>query len=262
MYGAAVAARVGGGWWELVAALAVGVLAGGIHFGTLKSERVDLQKSFLGAFLGTLLAFGLTFVLPTFDAARALFGGITLLVPAMVVMLGSAELVGESVEAGLSRLTYGMLRFLMLGVGIAAAGTLWGLFGPLPLRTNAQALPHAVVLVIIAVGGVALTVCMSARHRDTPWIVGAVLLAWGVQELTKGGSATRVVRSSRPSSWAWPDSSTADCRGGSHRRSSCPDCSSSRRASSARGPSWRCSESRGRATTRVCSSCCSWRCSS
>jgi|GEM_PF-2377401 len=186
VYGAAVAARVGGGWWELLAALAVGVLAGGIHFGTLKSERVDLQKSFLGAFLGTLFAFGLTFVLPSFDAARALFGGITLLVPAMVVTLGSAELVGESVEAGLSRLTYGLLRFLMLGVGIVAAGTLWRLFGPLPIQTHANALPHAVVLVIIAVGGLALTVCMSARRRDTPWIVGAVLLAWGVQELTKG----------------------------------------------------------------------------
>ncbi|MFY2563928.1 threonine/serine ThrE exporter family protein [Corallococcus terminator] len=186
VYGAAVAARVGGGWWELVAALAVGVLAGGIHFGTLKSERMDLQKSFLAAFLGTLLAFGLTFVLPRFDAARALFGGVTLLVPAMVVTLGSAELVGESVEAGLSRLTYGLLRFLMLAVGIVAAGTLWELFAPLPIQTHANALPHAVVLVIIAVGGLALTVCMSARRRDTPWIVGAVLLAWGVQELTKG----------------------------------------------------------------------------
>ncbi|NTX33897.1 threonine/serine exporter family protein [Myxococcus sp. CA051A] len=186
VYGAAVAARVGGGWWELVAALVVGVLAGGIHFGTLKSERLDLQKSFLAAFLGTLLAFGLTFVLPTFDAARALFGGVTLLVPAMVVTLGSAELVGESVEAGISRLTYGLLRFLMLAVGIGAAGTLWRLFGPLPVQMHANALPDAVVLVIIAVGGLALTLCMSARRRDTPWIVGAVLLAWGVQELTKG----------------------------------------------------------------------------
>ncbi|MCK8496917.1 threonine/serine ThrE exporter family protein [Myxococcus fulvus] len=186
VYGGAVAVRVGGGLWELVAGLVVGVLAGAIHFGTLRSMRVDLQKSFLGAFLGTLLAFGLTFVLPTFDAARALFGGITLLVPAMVVTLGSAELVGESVEAGLSRLTYGLLRFLMLAVGIMAAATLWRFFGPLPLQLRAQPLPHTAVLPIIAVGGLALTVCMSARRRDTPWIVGAVLLAWGVQELTKG----------------------------------------------------------------------------
>ncbi|MCE9673385.1 threonine/serine exporter family protein [Myxococcus stipitatus] len=185
VYGAAVAARVGGGAWEMVAAFFIGLLAGIIHFGTLKSERVDLQKSFLAAFLGALVALGLSRVLPSFDASRALFGGVTLLVPAMVVTLGAAELVGESVEAGVSRLTYGVLRFLMLGVGLAAAGTVWALLGHLPAATRATKLPEPVLVLVIAVGGLALSFCMSARRRDTPWIVGAVLLAWGVQELTK-----------------------------------------------------------------------------
>ncbi|MCP3101195.1 threonine/serine exporter family protein [Myxococcus sp. K15C18031901] len=185
VYGAAVAARVGGGGWEMAAAFVVGVLAGLIHYGTLKSERVDLQKSFLAAFLGALLSLALTHVLPDFDPVRALFGGVTLLVPAMVVTLGAAELVDESVEAGLSRLTYGLLRFLMLGVGLAAAGTLWTLWAPLPSPTRATQLPELVLALVIAVGGLALSVCMSARRRDTPWIVGAVLLAWGIQELSK-----------------------------------------------------------------------------
>lgn len=185
VYGAAVAVRVGGSLWELVAGFAVGLLAGVIHYGTLVSLRMDLQKSFLAAFLGTFLSFLLTFVLPPFDAPRALFGGITLLVPAMVVTLAAAELVGESVEAGITRLTYGLLRFLMLGVGIAAAATLWTFFFPFPAQMEAHALPYPLRFIVIAVGGLALSVCMTARRRDIPWIVGAVLLAWGVQELTK-----------------------------------------------------------------------------
>ncbi|WP_342375897.1 threonine/serine exporter family protein [Myxococcus stipitatus] len=185
VYGGAVAVRVGGSLWELVAGFGVGFLAGIIHFGTLKSLRVDLQKSFVAAFLGTLVAFLLTFVLPPFDAPRALFGGITLLVPAMVVTLAAAELVGESVEAGITRLTYGLLRFLMLGVGITAAATLWTFFLPFPTQLEAHALPYPLRFLIIAVGGLALSVCMTARRKDMPWIVGAVLLAWGVQELTK-----------------------------------------------------------------------------
>ncbi|MBU8896407.1 hypothetical protein DRW03_11510 [Corallococcus sp. H22C18031201] len=185
VYGAAVAVRVGGAWLELAAAFVVGVLAGAIHFGTLRSQQLDLQKSFLGAFLGTLVAFLLTWVLPPFDAARALFGGITLLVPAMVVTLGSLELVTESVEAGTPRLLYGLLRFVMMGVGIAAAGTAWGLVAPLPLYSSAHALPHPLALAIVAVGGLALAVCMSARARDVVPIVAAVLLAYGTQELTK-----------------------------------------------------------------------------
>ncbi|QAT87689.1 hypothetical protein EJ065_6160 [Corallococcus coralloides] len=185
VYGAAVAARVGGAWWEMLVAFFVGFLAGALHFGTLHSHRVDLQKSFLAAFLGSLGALGLTLLLPPFNAVRALFGGVTLLVPAMVVTLGSLELAMESVEAGLPRLMYGLLRFLMLGVGIAAAGTLWRFGGPLPPHFEQQALPQLLTFFVMAVGGVALSVCMSGRPRDVAWIVGGVLLAYGAQVLAK-----------------------------------------------------------------------------
>ncbi|MFP2959308.1 threonine/serine exporter ThrE family protein [Myxococcus sp. 1LA] len=181
VYGAAVAARVGGGWWEMLAALLVGVIAGVIHFGTLVSQRVDLQKSFLAAFSGTLVVFGLWFVLPPFDVVQALFGGAVLLVPAMVVTLGSLELATESVEAGLTRLAYGLLRFLMLGVGIVAATTLWRFLWPLPEYTDEHVLPPPVTFLLLAVGGVALAVCMAGRPRDLVGIVGGVLLAYGTQ---------------------------------------------------------------------------------
>ncbi|NPC50320.1 threonine/serine exporter family protein, partial [Corallococcus exiguus] len=162
-----------------------GLIAGLIHFGTLNSHRADLQKSFLAAFLGALVALGLTLLLPPFNAVRALFGGVTLLVPAMVVTLGSLELALGAVEAGLPRLMYGLLRFLMLGVGIAAAGTLWRFGGPLPPHFEPHALPPLLTFFVVAVGGGALSVCMSGRPRDVAWIVGGVLLAYGAQVLTK-----------------------------------------------------------------------------
>lgn len=181
VYGAAVAARVGGGWWEMFAALLVGGIAGVIHFGTLLSQRVDLQKSFLAAFLGTLVAFGLRFVLPPFDVVQALFGGAVLLVPAMVVTLGSLELASESVEAGMTRLVYGLLRFLMIGVGIVAATTLWRFVRPIPEYSDVHVLSPWVTFLLLAVGGVALAVCMAGRRRDLVGIVGGVLLAYGTQ---------------------------------------------------------------------------------
>ncbi|RKH40082.1 hypothetical protein D7X12_21770 [Corallococcus sicarius] len=185
VYSAAVAARVGGAWRELAVAGLIGVVAGLIHYGTLQSMRMDLQKSFLAAFVGTLMAFGFSLLLPPFDLTRALFGGATLLIPAMVVTLGAAELVSESVEAGMTRLTYGLLRFLLLGVGIVAAARLWTLLLPLPADAQATPLPEPLVLALVALGGIALTVCMGGRRRELPWIVGAVLLAFGTQELTK-----------------------------------------------------------------------------
>jgi uncharacterized membrane protein YjjP (DUF1212 family) len=187
VYGAAVAARVGGGVLELLAAGVVGIVAGFIHHATHTSWTVELQKSFLASFLGALAAFALALVLPPFDAAPAIFGAMTLLVPAIVVTLGAEELASEAaVEAGVARLAYGAVRFVMLGAGALAAANLWSFLGPAPGTATAAPLPTAAVAALLAVGGVALVACLQARPRDTPWIVAAVLLAWAVQELTKG----------------------------------------------------------------------------
>lgn len=184
-YGAVVCMRVGGGWVEAFAASIAGLVAGLVHYGTLASLRIDLQKSFLAAFAGAAGGFVVSLGFPDMDVARAVFGGATLLIPATVVTLASAELVSESAEAGLTRLIYALLRFVMLGVGLLAAGRAVALVGAVPALVVAEPLPSAVVIAAVAVGGAALVVCMSARWHDAPWIVGAVLLAYGVQELTK-----------------------------------------------------------------------------
>jgi len=185
VYGAAVAARVGGASLEMLAAAIVGLGAGAIHFGTLRYRTIDLQKSFLAALCASLGVFALSRVLPPFDLARALFGGLTLLLPAMSLAIGTREVVSESVESGLARLGYGLLGFLMLAFGITAAVKLWSLFGALPRRADAAPLPVAVILVAVAVGGAALVLCLHGRSRDLPWIAGAALFAYGVQEATK-----------------------------------------------------------------------------
>jgi uncharacterized membrane protein YjjP (DUF1212 family) len=185
VYGGAVAARVGGGETEVVAGALIGLVAGVIHYATIRFKSVDLQKSFLGALVGCLTAFALTLVLPAFDVGRALFGGITLLVPAMVLTIGTYELANDALESGVSRLAYGVLRFLMLGLGIAVALRLFPLVAPLPAVVIASPLSRPVTLLLVALGGAALTVCLQGRKEDLPWMATAALFAFGVQELTK-----------------------------------------------------------------------------
>jgi uncharacterized membrane protein YjjP (DUF1212 family) len=117
VYGAAVAARIGGRWWEALAGALIGVLAGWIHFGTIRYQRIDLQKTFLAALGGALMGLLLSLVLPPFDLARAIFGGIALLLPAMVVTVGVHEMANDALESGVVRLAYGLLRFVMLAFG-------------------------------------------------------------------------------------------------------------------------------------------------
>jgi uncharacterized membrane protein YjjP (DUF1212 family) len=185
VYGAAVSARIGGGWPEVVAGIAVGLVAGAVHFGSTRSRQLDLVQSFTGALLGTLTAFLLRAVLPPFDQARAVFGGISLLVPAMVVTIGTREIVHEALESGVFRLAYGLLRFVMLGFGVAVAIKLYGLLGPFPATAVPAALPKLIQLGLVAMGGLALTVCLQGRRHDAPWMVAGVLVAFGSHELSK-----------------------------------------------------------------------------
>jgi uncharacterized membrane protein YjjB (DUF3815 family) len=144
-----------------------------------------LQKSLLAAFAGSLSAYLLALVLPRFDVARAVFGGTTLIVPAMVVTIGTHEIANDAIESGLFRLAHGLLRFLMLAVGITAAIKLCGLFGVAEPAPPVHPVPRWTMLPILLAGGLALMFCLQGRRRDLGWIVGGVLVAYFAQELGK-----------------------------------------------------------------------------
>jgi uncharacterized membrane protein YjjP (DUF1212 family) len=183
VYSAAVAARVGGAWLETAVAGLLGLVAGLIHVGTITHRRIDLQKSFLAGAAGTLGGLLATLVLPAFDVGRAVFGAMTLLVPAMVITIAIHELANDALESGTVRLAYGLLRFTMLALGIAVALGAWTLVLPAPPIVTVTPLPLPLVLALLAIGGLALVVCLQARARDAPWIVAAVLLAYGAQQI-------------------------------------------------------------------------------
>jgi uncharacterized membrane protein YjjP (DUF1212 family) len=185
VYGGVVAVRVGGRWIELLAGVVIGLVAGAIHQLAGKEKQVSLEKTFVGALCGTLAAFLLAFVLPPFDYPRALFGGISLLVPAMVVTIGIHELANEELESGTVRLVYGLMCFGLLGAGVVAAFTIGGFFNLQPPHATATKLPDLLVLAFVALGGLALVVCLEGRKRDVGWIVLATVIAFGAQELAR-----------------------------------------------------------------------------
>src|SRR5262245_20291399 len=129
----------------------IGIAAGVIHFGTIRYRQVDLQKSFLAGLLGMLLTLGLAQLFPPFDYARSLFGGMTLLVPAMMIAIGAHELANAALESGVSRLAYGALRFVLLGAGIIAAVKLWSFVTPVPPSRISEPMSTAAVLVILVI---------------------------------------------------------------------------------------------------------------
>src|SRR5262249_24984773 len=72
-----------------------------------------------------------------------------------------------------------------LAAGIVAAFSLGSLLGIHPPHATATKLPDLVVLAIVALGGLALVVCLNGKPRDAGWIVAATVIAFGTQELTR-----------------------------------------------------------------------------
>src|SRR6185312_15556404 len=70
-----------------------------------------------------------------------------LLVPAMLLTIGTWEMADGGVEAGLIRLAYAMLRFLLIGVGLAVATNVARLFPHIAARAAAP-LPWPVVALL------------------------------------------------------------------------------------------------------------------
>ena len=117
-----------------------------------------------------------------------MFGGISLLVPAMVLTIGISEMVHEALEAGVLRVAYAFLRFLMLGFGIATAMKVFGQLGA-PTAVVGLAGVRWGRLIPGRIDGAgrrgAHGLLLQGRWKDTPWMVAGVLVAFGSQELTK-----------------------------------------------------------------------------
>lgn len=183
-YGMATAARVGGRWIEMCVAGVVGVIAGLTHREAAKLRAFSTQQTFVVALLGTLVVLGLAVVLPPMNLVQALFGGIVLTVPAMVVAIAADELASGDLESGVARLGYGIIRFVMIGLGVLIGTKGWTIFGPLPESVTPHRLPDPLILVLLVGGALALSVCLTATRSQIAGIVLGVLAAWGTQALT------------------------------------------------------------------------------
>lgn len=183
-YGAVVTARIGGSAVDAAVAAFLGLIAGMISYRAGTSRSVYLQQSFLAGLLATPVAWLFGMVLPI-HAGKALFGGIALLIPATVLTIAVHELANDALESGVLRLIYGLLRFLMLGFGVAAAVRLCQVLGLPPPSRPLQPMPAAAVLALVAFGAVPLLLYLKVQLRDLGWVMAAVLLTYTTQELTK-----------------------------------------------------------------------------
>ncbi len=187
VYAAAVAARLGGAWIEMTVAafVALGFRAVGRSVRCTGAPTSTLVRTFIVGAVAALVTLLSASAGGAFDAPAALFGGVVLMVPSMVMTMAAHELGGNLLETGSMRLAYALLRFVMLAAGIAAGVRVWDFFGSVPETTAPGELPGWCTAAILVVGGAGLTISLEASYRDMPWVIGGVLLAVAAQKVSE-----------------------------------------------------------------------------
>jgi uncharacterized membrane protein YjjP (DUF1212 family) len=127
-----------GGWLEIGAAAAGGLLVGLVHRLLGHHARTALLGDFMGAVLAAAVAAGASFAMPGLAREVVVLSVIILLVPGMALTTGLAELVHKNLVSGGAKLMEAMVTFISIVFGIAVVIALEKLLGFPPAEAAAR----------------------------------------------------------------------------------------------------------------------------
>ena len=185
-YGAAsaAAARIfGGGWREIAAAGATGLVIGALALSVKRVPALARLFEPLAATLAALIAGAGAALLGQVSPYVASVAGIIVLLPGLTFTTALTELATRNLVSGTARLSGVTMTFLGLGgglaLGVAIAARLWHIDPnptPVPLPTWTEGLA-------LLISPLALTVLFRARWQDAGWILAASVLAFAVARI-------------------------------------------------------------------------------
>jgi uncharacterized membrane protein YjjP (DUF1212 family) len=183
MFATGFAPSVQATWREVGYSLVLGAVMG-VMF--VAAERLTSLRSvfpIVGPFVIGLVAFGLL------HAHRAPGGPLSLMIPALFVLIPGDFLCAATAEIAIGQLTPGAVRLAQaafalveLAVGVVVAAEISGVS---PDSLFDSQVPPVLPFWLVAISWIPFTVGLvltfTARMRDLPWMLALTYLAWGVQ---------------------------------------------------------------------------------
>jgi uncharacterized membrane protein YjjP (DUF1212 family) len=177
----AAARFFGAGLAEVLVSTVVGLMIGGLGAVAQRSVTVGRVYEFAAAMTATLLALVAGALWPPLAVAPVVVSSIIVLLPGLTLTLALNELATGHLVSGTARLTGSLMTLLKLGLGVGLGQQLATVLPALAARADAQPVPlpdwtlaPALLLTVPALG-----VLFRARWRELPWMLVAVMTAFG-----------------------------------------------------------------------------------
>lgn len=175
---AATARFLGGGWREIAAAGAIGLVVGMLCL--FFARRRSFSRIFepATAFLASVLAVAAAWWIGPLSTSVTIVGGLIYLVPGFSFTIAMSELNSRHLMSGTGRLMGAFTTFMIIGLGVLLGGKVAVMLNLVsPGTAEAIPLPWAEALAMAA-GLLSLGVIFRAPPRDLHWILGIGAIAY------------------------------------------------------------------------------------
>lgn len=169
---------LGGGWHEMVAGLAIGLVIGLLALITHRVAGLGRVFEPMAALLASVLAAGLAAAGYPVSVFLATLAGVIVLIPGLTLTTAMTELSTRHLASGTARFMGALVLLLGIAFGIALGSKLASLAFGNVASTPVEALPGWTMLVCLVISPLSFVILLKAQWRDAPWIVLAGMIAF------------------------------------------------------------------------------------
>jgi uncharacterized membrane protein YjjP (DUF1212 family) len=170
---------LGGGAWEVMVGLAIGLLIGVLALFAGRHAGIGRVFEPVAAFTASALAALSASLGAPVSVLLATLAGVIILIPGLTLTTAMTELSTRHLASGTARLMGALVLLISITFGIAFGSKAVSLaFGEIPIIEPVGLPPWTLVAALITTP-LAFVVLLKAEPRDAPWIVLAGALAFG-----------------------------------------------------------------------------------
>ncbi len=177
---ATLAALIRGGWADVIAAGAVGLLVGLIAQLGARSQRLRQALEALAALVATVLATLISLYVAPLTLKTVVLASLIVLFPGMTLTTAVRELSTRHLVSGVARFADAVAILIKLAFGTMAANELCKALGMVPSAAALAPVPDWVVWAALGFGAYAFAVLFRAAPRDFPLVMAAAVTGYAV----------------------------------------------------------------------------------
>jgi len=170
---------LGGGWHEVVASAAIGLVIGALALFSQRTNALNRVFELIAAFTASVLATAVAHAGFPVSVFLVTLSGVIVLIPGLTLTTAMRELSSRHLASGTARLMGALVLLLGIAFGIAVGAKTAAIAMGTPHSSTIMPLPEWTLAIVLLISPLGFAVLLKAEPRDVPWVIVAGIVAFG-----------------------------------------------------------------------------------